>query len=100
MVAMPGLWKHPRTGIWYFRRAVPADLRGTLGREIKVSLHTRSPSEAKRCFSAELEKSETLFERARSGPHCPRRTHRPWPASGSLAPLKRTRGPAGSAARR
>lgn len=67
MVAMPTPWKHPKTGTYYFRRAVPADLRDKLGWEMKVSLDTKSPAEAKRLFVAELEKSEQMIELARSG---------------------------------
>jgi hypothetical protein len=67
MVAMPCPKKHPKTGIYQFRRAVPKDLREKLGWEIKVSLGTSVPAEAKRLYAAELEKCDTLFEQARSG---------------------------------
>jgi len=29
---MPSPWKHPKTGVYWFRCAVPADLRGVLKR--------------------------------------------------------------------
>ena len=67
MVAMPCPKKHPKTGIYQFRRAVPKDLREKLGWEIKCSLGTSVPAEAKLLYAAELEKSDTLFEQTRSG---------------------------------
>ena len=65
MVCMAHPWKHPKTGIFYFRRAVPVDLRGKLGWEIKFSLGTRDPNEAKRLFAQGFERSEKIFEIAR-----------------------------------
>jgi hypothetical protein len=41
-------WKHPKTGICWFRKRVPGELRALLGKtEEKQSLGTRDPSEAK-----------------------------------------------------
>ena len=59
-------WRHPVSGILYFRRAVPADLRSAVGRrEIKISLDTKDPIEARlRFFRASLE-CEQLFREAR-----------------------------------
>jgi Domain of unknown function (DUF6538) len=38
------LWKHPQSGIFYFRQAVPEEHRPAVGkREIKFSLHTTDP---------------------------------------------------------
>jgi len=46
---MTYLIKDSRTGIYYHRRAVPAELRKVVGkREIKRSLKTKNPKEAKR----------------------------------------------------
>jgi hypothetical protein len=40
-------WRHPRSGFYWFRKAVPADLRPILGRrEEKFSLGTKNPTEA------------------------------------------------------
>ena len=64
---MPSPWKHPKTGIYYFRRAVPNDIKDRLGWEIKVSLGTSSCTEAKRLYAAELAKSDISFDQARSG---------------------------------
>lgn len=41
-------WKHPKTGIYWLRRAVPADLRAAVGkREEKQSLGTKDPAQAR-----------------------------------------------------
>ena len=61
-------FKHPRTGVYYIRRAVPEDLREALGKtEYKKSLDTKDPAEAKKRFPAELHESEAVFARAREG---------------------------------
>ncbi len=49
MALMSYLLKDPRTGIFYHRRVVPVKLRAAVGvREIKRSLGTKDPKEAKR----------------------------------------------------
>lgn len=41
-------WKHPKTGIYWFRKRVPDELQALLGKsEEKQSLRTRDPAEAK-----------------------------------------------------
>jgi len=61
-------YKHPNSGIYYFRRAVPNDCRRILNRTIiKESLHTREPYEARRLFAVKQDECEKLFESARSG---------------------------------
>ena len=48
-LAMSRPWKHPRTGIYWLRKRVPAALIAVVGkREEKHSLKTRDPGEAKR----------------------------------------------------
>lgn len=65
-IRMATPFKHPRTGGYYIRRAVPEDLREALGRaEYKKSLGTKDPAEAKRLFPAALHESEAVFKRAR-----------------------------------
>jgi len=40
-------WKHPRTGVYWFRKAVPLALHPKIAkREILVSLKTKDPKEA------------------------------------------------------
>jgi hypothetical protein len=47
-LAMARPWKHPRTGIYWFRKRVPDELRGVIGKlEEKRILKTRDPAEAK-----------------------------------------------------
>ena len=42
-------WKHPKTGVYWYRRRIPADLIDIVGRgEEKFSLRTKDPAEAKR----------------------------------------------------
>ena len=41
-------WKHPKSGVYWFRKAVPADLRSAVGKvEEKFSLGTKDPALAK-----------------------------------------------------
>lgn len=45
---LPGLTTHPKSSNFRFRMAVPERLRAKVGkREIKISLHTSDPAEAK-----------------------------------------------------
>ncbi len=42
-------WEHPDTGVCYFRKAVPDDLKAVIGKwEEKRSLRTKDGAEAKR----------------------------------------------------
>ncbi|WP_236414356.1 DUF6538 domain-containing protein [Pseudomonas syringae] len=59
-------FKHPQSGVFYFRRRVPDDLRPALGREYKRSLQTRDIGEAKGRHAAEWIKSEEAFALARA----------------------------------
>jgi integrase len=63
---MADLTKHPTSGIYYFRREVPEDIRHIIGkREWKVSLKTRELSEARPRFAHQQAKCEDEFRRAR-----------------------------------
>jgi hypothetical protein len=45
-------WKHPDSGIYYVRKAVPVSLRSLVGRSIeKLSLRTKDPDEARARFA-------------------------------------------------
>ncbi len=61
--------KDPRTGIYYFRRVIPDDLRPFLGgkREVKVSLGTRDPGEARELHPFRAAECERRFAQARRG---------------------------------
>jgi integrase len=64
LMAQP--FRHPQSGMYYFRRRVPDDLRPVLGMEYKRSLKTRDASEAKGRHAAEWTKSEEAFSLARA----------------------------------
>ncbi len=60
--------KHPKTSVFYIRRAVPHDLREALGRtEYLKSLRTKDPREAKERFADAWAECEATFARARAG---------------------------------
>ncbi|WP_322518289.1 DUF6538 domain-containing protein [Rhodopseudomonas palustris] len=62
-------WKHPNSGVYWLRRAVPEDLRALVGkREEKRSLQTRDPAEAKRRHAAALADLESRWANLRAGP--------------------------------
>lgn len=66
MVQMITPWKHPQTGIYYLYKELPPHLRSEMGkRQIRRSLKTRDPAEAKRLFvlaHAELEQEMAAAE--------------------------------------
>jgi len=66
MVAMSSPWKDPRTGIYYIRRGVPAELKEQLGSVYKLSLRTKDPAEAKSRFIIALAKCDRLFSETRA----------------------------------
>jgi hypothetical protein len=56
-------WKHPRTGVYWYRRRIPADLIDIVGRaEEKFSLRTKDPAEAKRLHAEALAASERRWQ--------------------------------------
>jgi hypothetical protein len=62
------LWKHPQSGIFYFRQAVPEDRRPAVGkREIKFSLGTTDPKEAKLKYPDALARANEILQRAVGG---------------------------------
>ena len=62
-------WKHPKTGIYWLRKAVPDDLRSLVGkREEKRSLKTRDPAEAKRRHLQALAELEVQWANLPAGP--------------------------------
>lgn len=61
VLRMASSWKHPKTGVYYFRRRVPADLVDLIGKhEIKRSLKTKDCSDAKRRFSDVWQQCEAI----------------------------------------
>jgi integrase len=62
------LWKHPKSGIFYFRQAVPEEQRPAVGkREIKFSLGTTDPKEAKLRYPDALAQANEILQRATGG---------------------------------
>ncbi len=49
-------WKHPDSDVYYFRKAVPDDLREEIGWEVKRSLKTKDPAEARRRHTEEADR--------------------------------------------
>jgi integrase len=67
MGCMAQPFKHPKTGIYYYRRGIPAPLRAFFGGkwEWKVSLETQSFADARLRFVAEASRCEEAFKAAR-----------------------------------
>jgi integrase len=66
MMARP--FKHPTTGMYWFRRVVPEELRALVGkREEKRSLRTKDPEEAKRRFVEVLSAVEAKWASLKAG---------------------------------
>jgi hypothetical protein len=60
--------KHPKTGIYWFRKRVPSDLLALVGRnEVTESLDTRDPAEAKTRYAEVLQKHEARWANLREG---------------------------------
>ena len=67
-LSMSRPWKHPDSGVYWFRRAVPADLRTLVGkREEKRSLQTKDPSIARRRHAEALAEVEIRWANLRGG---------------------------------
>ena len=67
MAAMTYLLRHPKTGVYYFRRAVPDELRSIIGKTaIKKSLGTKDVAEAKRRAHRHAAQVEAEFVKART----------------------------------
>jgi hypothetical protein len=66
---MSYLQRHPKSGVYRFRRAVPPKLRKALGgkHEIKKSLGTKNVNEAKRKAMEYAAEVDRLFASVRSG---------------------------------
>jgi hypothetical protein len=60
---MANIWRDPRTGMCYFRRRNPAELRRVLGWEQKVSLRTKDLKVARQRYAVvQLEADERIRE--------------------------------------
>jgi hypothetical protein len=68
-LAMARPSKHPKTGVYRFRKAVPDDLRALVGKtEVIRSLGTKDPREASRKFHAVAAEVAAEWDALRTGP--------------------------------
>ncbi len=66
MSVMATPWKHPKTGVFYFRRQVPLDIKQVIKKhEWKVSLRTKDLAVARPRFASESARCEEIFVAAR-----------------------------------
>lgn len=66
MSIMTSPYKHPKTGVYYFRMAVPKQLVPLIGKTVfKTSLKTKDLKEAKRVFGSHLEQAHKQIELAK-----------------------------------
>lgn len=62
-------YKHPKTGVYYFRKRVPADLITLAGKKVEYfSLRTKEPAEARRRYADALDRIERKWALLRTGP--------------------------------
>jgi hypothetical protein len=67
VLAMSRPWKHPDSGVYWFRKAVPVELRVLVGkREEKRSLQTKDPAEARRLHATIAAEIEAKWANPRS----------------------------------
>lgn len=60
------MFRHPKTGIYWFRRAVPKGIRAIIGKtEITKTLGTKSLEDAKRANRRVADEVDALFEQAK-----------------------------------
>jgi len=68
VLVMARPWKHPKTGIYYFRVRVPRDLVDRVGRSIeKSTLRTKDPAEARVAFAKALAETHSRWAEIRKG---------------------------------
>jgi hypothetical protein len=69
VLSMSRPWKHPKTGVYYFRKVVPGAMRKLVGKvEVRQTLHTKDPREAARRFTEVAAKVTAEWEALRLGP--------------------------------
>ncbi|MCJ2112244.1 site-specific integrase [Methylobacterium sp. E-025] len=68
VLGMSRPWKHPKTGVYYLRKRVPADLRNVVGTEVvKITLGTKDPTVAKALHLKTLTDLESRWANLRLG---------------------------------
>lgn len=69
VLSMPRPFKHPKTGVYYFRQKTPVDLRAIFGKgEAGWSLGTKDPEEAKRLNAGAVQQQAAVWDRLRKRP--------------------------------
>ncbi|MGB3336947.1 MAG: DUF6538 domain-containing protein [Devosia sp.] len=72
VVRMATPFLHPKTGVWYFRKAVPEHLQPLVGKkEEKFSLHTKDLTLAKRSFAQAAADVQARWEHLQQRPLVP-----------------------------
>jgi hypothetical protein len=62
-------WKHPKTGVYYYRKVVPEAMRQLVGLvEVRRTLHTKDPGQAAVRFVEVAAKVSAEWEVLRRGP--------------------------------
>lgn len=64
-------WKHPKTGVYWIRRRVPAHLVAAGRSEDKQSPRTKDTVEAKRAFAVAIAAIEERWANLKRGLHVP-----------------------------
>jgi integrase len=68
VLSMAQPFKHPKTGVYWFRKAVPADLRPILGlTELRKTLGTKYPARARQAHAALAAEVEARWRSLRAG---------------------------------
>jgi hypothetical protein len=67
MICMKYLWKHTGSGIWHYRRAIPADTQGRLGKSVRINLKTKNDFEAVKLVIPLIERTDRQIAEMRSG---------------------------------
>ena len=69
VLSMSRPWKHPKTGVYYYRKVVPEAMRGAVGLvELRRTLGTKDPREAARKFTEVAANVASEWEALRRGP--------------------------------
>ena len=69
VLGMSRPWKHPKTGVYWFRKAVPEAMRGLVGKvELRRTLRTKNPREAALRFTEVAANVAAEWEALRRGP--------------------------------
>jgi integrase len=69
VLSMSRPWKHPKTGVYYYRKVVPEAMRKLVGKvEVRQTLGTKDPREAARKFTEVAAKVAAEWEALRRGP--------------------------------